>query len=203
MFILVYEKTYPLQTMLGLRQGRVNIWIHCLMPILQKTLATMGMTPERVQDGGCDLVIDGTERRRQRPQNANTQREHYSGKKAHTAKNLVLVNTHSQKVVYLSAAQPGKKHDKTLADQAAIGYPPQTTLGKDSRFQGYEPLAVMTWQPKKKPKGQQLSGADKYWNAVLAPARIGVEHTLSGVKRCHIVKDVFRKRSFRVEQKIM
>jgi len=96
LFILVYEKTYPLQTMLGLQfglsQGRVNIWIHRLMPMLQKALAAMGMTPERdgaavgeselVQEGGADLVIDGTERRRQRPQDKNTQREHYSGKKS-------------------------------------------------------------------------------------------------------------------------
>jgi hypothetical protein len=51
---------------------------------------------------------------------------------------------------------------------------------------------VLTWQPKKKPKGQELSVADKRLNALLSSARIVVEHTLSGVKRCHIVKDVFR-----------
>ena len=51
LFILVYEKTYPLQTMLGLQfglsQGRVNAWIHRLTPILQAALAAMGMTLER------------------------------------------------------------------------------------------------------------------------------------------------------------
>jgi len=96
LFILIYEKTYPLQTMLGLQfdmsQGRVNIWIHRLMPILQQALAMMGMTPERdgnavaasewVQEGGTDLVIDGTERRRQRPLNPEKQSEQYSGKKS-------------------------------------------------------------------------------------------------------------------------
>jgi Helix-turn-helix of DDE superfamily endonuclease len=94
-FILIYEKTYPLQTMLGLQfglsQGRVNVWIHRLMPILQQTLAGLGMTPERdaqavqrselASEGGADLVIDGTERRRQRPQDEDAQREQYSGKK--------------------------------------------------------------------------------------------------------------------------
>jgi hypothetical protein len=96
LFMLVYEKTYPLQTMLGLQfgisQGRVNEWIHRLTPILQKALTSLGMTPERdgqaVQNselalsGGADLVIDGTERRRQRPQNASAQKDHYSGKKS-------------------------------------------------------------------------------------------------------------------------
>ncbi len=33
---------------------------------------------------------------------------------------------------------------------------------------------------------------DKLVNRLLSTERIVVEHTLSGVKRCHIVKDVFR-----------
>jgi hypothetical protein len=137
-------------------------------------------------------VIDGTERRRQRPKNKSQQTEHYSGKKAHTDKNLVIANCHSRKVVYLNTTQPGKKHDKKQADEAAIVYPPCTTLGKDTGFQGYEPAAVLTWQPQKKPKGQPLAASDTFLNATLAAARIMVEHVLSGVKRCRIVKDVFR-----------
>jgi DDE superfamily endonuclease len=95
-------------------------------------------------------------------------------------------------VVYLGPTQPGKKHDKKQADEAAIDYPPQATLGKDTGFQGYAPPAVVAWQPKKKPKGQELSVADKHLNALLSSVRIVVEHALSGVKRCRIVKDVFR-----------
>lgn len=96
LFILVYQKTYPLQTMLGLQfgisQGRVNEWVHRLTPILQQALTALGMTPERdgqaVQgselalEAGADLILDGTERRRQRPQNAAAQTAHYSGKKS-------------------------------------------------------------------------------------------------------------------------
>lgn len=167
LFILVYEKTYPLQTMLGvqfgLSQGRANIWIHRLLPVVHQALARMKLTPERdgqavaaselASEGGADLLIDGTERRRQRPQDDVQQQEQYSGKKkAHTDKNLVLVNRHSQKVVYLSPTQPGKKHAKKLADEAAIAYPPGATLGKDTGFQGYAPPGVLAWQPKKSPK---------------------------------------------------
>lgn len=96
LFILVYEKTYPLQTMLGLQfgisQGRVNEWIHRLTPILAQALASLKMTPERdgqalatselALEGGADLIMDGTERRRQRPQDEVAQREAYSGKKS-------------------------------------------------------------------------------------------------------------------------
>jgi hypothetical protein len=207
LFILVYEKTYPLQTMLGLQfglsQGRANIWIHRLLPVVRQALARMKLTPVRdgqavaeselASEGGADLVIDGTERRRQRPQDEVRQRAQYSGKKkAHTDKNLVVVNCHNQKVVYLSPTQPGKKHDKKLADEAAITYPPGATLGKDTGFQGYEPPGVVAWQPKKKTKGQDLTVVDKSLNRLLSTARIVVEHTLAGVKRCHSVKDLFR-----------
>ena len=96
LFILVYEKTYPLQAMLGLQfgltQGRVNEWIHRLTPILQQALTKLELMPERdgqavatselAVEGGADLVIDATERRRQRPQDEDAQVEHYSGKKS-------------------------------------------------------------------------------------------------------------------------
>jgi len=94
--------------------------------------------------------------------------------------------------VYLSPTEPGKKHDKKMADEAAIAYPPGATLGKDTGFQGYEPSNVLTWQPQKKPKGRDLSLADTFLNSLLSTARIVVEHTLAGVKRCRILKDVFR-----------
>jgi|SRR3990170_2372462 len=168
-FILVYQKTYPLQTMLGLHFGlsqpRANYWIHFLMPILQQVLAEMGMTPERepqevanhplVNESAPDLLMDGTERRRQRPKDAQKQEAHYSGKKkAHTDKNLLLANTHTRKVVYLSPTENGKKHDKKIADENDISYPSNATLGKDTGFQGYEPKGVLTFQPKKSQKAR-------------------------------------------------
>jgi hypothetical protein len=164
LFILVYQKTYPLQTMhglqFGLSQPRANYWIHVLLPILRQAVAEMGMTPERdpqavrdsvlVNESAPDLLIDGTERRRQRPKDAKMQAEHYSGKKkAHTDKNILLANCHTRKVVYLSQTESGKKHDKKIADENAIVYPAGATLGKDTGFQGYEPKGVITFQPKK------------------------------------------------------
>ncbi len=124
-------------------------------------------------------------------------------KKAHTDKNLVLVNARSGKVVYLSPTQVGKKHDKQQADAAAIVYPPYATLGKDTGFQGYQPLRVLAWQPKKKPKGRQLDIADKFFNTLLSSARIVVEHTLAGVKRSRIVKDLFRNTKLGFTDKVM
>jgi hypothetical protein len=167
LFILVYQKTYPLQSMhglqFGLSQPQVNYWIHRLLPVLRESLAELGMTPARdpqavaesslANESAPDLLIDGTERRRQRPKDAQKQTEHFSGKKkAHTDKNILLANTHSRKVVYLSPTEMGKKHDKKIADENEIAYPAGATLGKDTGFQGYEPEGVLTFQPKKSPR---------------------------------------------------
>jgi len=169
LFILVYQKTNPLQTLhglqFGLSQPQTNYWIHRLLPVLQETLRAIGMTPERdarrvaenaeSREGGANLVIDGTERKLQRPTDPIKQREKYSGKKkSHTDKNLLLVNENTRRVVYLSPTVEGKKHDSRAAKEAAISYPLNATLAKDTGFQGYEPVAVLTEQPKKRRKAK-------------------------------------------------
>ena len=110
-------------------------------------------TDPLVNEVGPDLVIDGTERRRQRPKDGQQQRESYSGKKkSHTDKNILLANAHTTKVVYLSPTEVGKTHDKKMVDQQPIAYPTGATLGKDTGFQVYEPPGVVTYQPKKSQK---------------------------------------------------
>jgi hypothetical protein len=165
LFLLAYLKTYPLQTLLGelfeLSQSRVNYWIHRLLPILQEALDELGVLPERDPShfaqsqaaSGEDprLIIDGTERRRQRPKNPEKQAAHYTGKKkTHTDKNVVIANVQSKRIGFLSGTYPGKTHDKKVADQEDISYPPETVLYKDTGFQGYEPVVKETCQAKKK-----------------------------------------------------
>jgi Helix-turn-helix of DDE superfamily endonuclease/DDE superfamily endonuclease len=167
LFILVYQKTHPLQTMHALQfdmsQPQANYWIQQLLPVLQHALADLGLAPERdarrlatsplVLEGAPATALDGTERRRQRPTDAQLQKEHYSGKKkTHTDKNLLLVNELTHKVVYLGPTLAGKTHDKKAADEARLAYPTNATLDKDTGFQGYEPERVLTMQPKKNRK---------------------------------------------------
>ncbi len=169
LFILVYQKTNPLQTMQGLQfdlsQAQANYWIHRLLPVLQQALRDLGEAPAREASqvavsplalaGGPTLAIDGTERRRQRPQDQGRQKEHYSGKKkAHTDKNILVVNEKTHKVVYLSPTVPGKIHDKKASDEAQIVFPDHATLDKDTGFQGYEPPATLSTQPKKSQKAK-------------------------------------------------
>ena len=165
LFILVYLKTYPLHIVMaelfGLSVSRVNFWIHHLLPILRDALDQLGALPERQSDqlaqglpaAGKDrrLIIDGTDRRRQRPKNPEKQALHYSGKKkTHTDKNIVVVDTQSERIGFLSRTYAGKTHDKKIADDEQIVYPPGTVLYKDAGFQGYEPPVKQTCQAKKK-----------------------------------------------------
>ncbi len=168
LFALVYTKTYPLQVvqgqLFGMSQSSANEWIHVLVPILATALDELGVLPERDgrqvarperrQAESPDLIVDGVERPRQRPKNRKKQALHYSGKKKlHTDKNIVLVQTHSKRVSYLSPTLPGVVHDKALVDWANIQYPPATTLRSDLGFYGYQPRVREHLQPKKSPSG--------------------------------------------------
>lgn len=164
LFILVYQKAYPLQTLLGevfeLSQARVNYWVHHLLPLLQQALATAAVRPERdprrlarterAKAEPPELILDGTERRRQRPKSPEKQGQHYSGKqKTHSDKNVVVVKAKTKRVGYLSQTYGGKTHDKKIADQEALVYPRDAILYKDTGFQGYEPTVRQTRQPQK------------------------------------------------------
>jgi hypothetical protein len=107
-------------------------------------------------------------------------------------KNVILINEHTERVDYLSRTYCGKTHDKKIADCEAIQYPPHATLTQDTGFQGYAPRGVLTFQPKKKPKGKDLGVADLFFNRLISRVRIRVEHVMASIKRCRIVKDVLR-----------
>ena len=94
LFILFYFKVYPLQEVLAFlfetSQGRVNEWIHTLSTVLQMALGEAHALPTRDPKNreqtlalciSVDFIIDGTERRIQRPQAPTEQQEKYSGKK--------------------------------------------------------------------------------------------------------------------------
>ena len=123
------------------------------------------------------FAIDGTERRRQRPNDEEEQKRFYSGKeKCHTVKNNVIVTICKRKVEYLGNTWEGKKHDKTICDTEKHEFPEGSTLYKDTGYQGYEPAGVNTFQPKKKPRGGGLTLEEKELNSLISKLRITVEH---------------------------
>ena len=164
LFVLVYQKSYPVQSIMGelfgISQSQANAWIHTLLPILKQALDNLGYEPERDpkkfkkseqgQKDAAEAIVDGTERRRQRPKEAKKQTLHYSGKKKiHSDKNVVIAPVKKKRVSFLSQTYPGKTHDKKVAKTENITYPDYMTLLKDTGFQGYEPKVHKTVQPKK------------------------------------------------------
>ena len=217
LFILFYFKLYPLQVLIGylfgVSQSQANEWIHRLSAVLRKMLELLEELPERDSDnlkkileeeGEDEIAIDGAERRRQRPKDKEKQKQYYSGKKkTHTVKNNIIATLEGRKVKYLSGTYEGKKHDKKICDEEALSFPEGIILIKDTGFQGYEPKGVITRQPKKKPSGRELSRAEKNQNSIISSTRIVVEHVISGIKRCRIVKDIFRNTKEKLDDLVM
>lgn len=209
LFILFYFRHYPTQEvqgfLFGIGQAQANIWVHRLTGVLNQALGDEQHLPERNPHkleqvlAACpelEFVIDGTERRINRPKDKEKRDQHYSGKKkATTVKNNVITERRrGSKVKYLSQSVEGKRHDKKLADEEEYQFPKGSKLWKDTGFQGYEPEHVITFQPKKKPRGRALTDEEKKRNQELSSERVIVEHHICGVKRSRIVHDTFRNR---------
>jgi len=105
-------------------------------------------------------------------------------------------------VQYLSGTYGGRVHDKRICDEEEYQFPP-CGLFQDTGFQGYKPDQVDTYQPKKKPQGKELTDEEKAENTMIASIRILVEHVIGGVKRCRIVKDVFRNTKTHFADQVM
>ena len=206
LFILFYFKYYPVQVVqgyfFGMGQPQANDWIHRLTPILNEALGYEQQLPARQTRDveailaacpGLEFIIDGTERPIRRPQNKDRQRQYYSGKKKrHTVKNNVVSDKRTRKIKVLSPTCEGKKHDKKLADEQELPFPPGSKLWQDTGFQGYAPEHVTIFQPQKKPKGGELTPEEKGHNSTISSTRIRVEHSIGGVKVYRIVRDIFR-----------
>ena len=207
LFILFYYRQYPTQEaqgfFFGMSQAQANEWIHRLSGLLNQALGYEMQLPERRAANleavlsacpSLEFIIDGTERPINRPKDKDKQKSHYSGKKkSHTVKNN-LITERGGKVMYLSGTCEGKRHDKKLADDENYRFPTGSKLLQDTGFQGYKPEGVTVIQPKKKPRGGELTPDEKIINRAISSLRVEVEHQIGGVKRCQILVQRFRNR---------
>ena len=191
----------------AMSQPETNKWIHLLSPILHPALDELDELPareatpevfEKETDVESDTTApehffqDCTERPIQRPKDQQAQKDYYSGKKKqHTVKNNLLINA-ACKILVLSPTCKGSMHDKRLADETVSFLPSGSYLYQDSGFLGFNPEGITVVQPKKKPKGSELTATEKARNREISSIRIRVEHVISSVKRYRIVQDKLR-----------
>src|SRR5262245_49449366 len=76
-------------------------------------------------------------------------------------------------------------------------------LYQDTGFRGYAPDGVKTFQPQKKPKGKELAPEQKEHNRLISSIRMVIEHIIAGIKRCRIVKDIFRNTQEQYDDLVM
>jgi hypothetical protein len=183
-------------------QGQANHWIHRLTPIVKQALGWENELPGRTAEDIKELmeacpelafIIDGTERPIRRPQDSESRRNDYSGKKKrHTKKNIILTEKATGEVLGLGPTQPGSKHDKACVDEENYTFPEGSTVFQDTGFQGYAPEGATIQQPTKKPRGKELSPEQKAVNRIISSERVSIEHTIGGIKIFQIASTVFR-----------
>jgi DDE superfamily endonuclease/Helix-turn-helix of DDE superfamily endonuclease len=208
-FILLHAKTNTLQEMLAasfnMTQGMVNIWIHALYPILEKSLEKYhaARTSEALNDKlveGHTYIADATDREIQRP--TKDQEAFFSGKqKCHTIKNMTIISLTSF-ILFLSVTVTGKKHDKRLADEC-VQLKKNIELRLDSAYVGYKPEGVSIIIPHKASKNKPLTRRQKKENQFFARDRVLVEHTYASVKRLRILKEINRHHKTGFRDRIM
>jgi hypothetical protein len=141
---------------------------------------------------GPPCCHDGTERPIPRPQDATEQKAYDRGKnKRHTWKNLLLIHR-AVRMLFLSETHPGHVHDQRLADTTPYPLPAGSQLLQDLGLQALTLDGVDIVQPTKKPRGPELTRAQKAGNRKIARRRVRIEHVTSRVKRCRMLKETIR-----------
>ena len=150
LFLLVYLKTYPLQAVMAelfdLSQPRGELLDSSAVARAVLGLGRPRGPPRAGRNALCPgprrlrkvprLIIDATERRRQRPKNPEKQALFYSGERRSIATRTWSSSTpEANGLTTLASTYPGKTHDKKMAD--AEGSPtrrgPPCTRIPDSR----------------------------------------------------------------------
>lgn len=218
-FMLFYFKCYPTFDLAGfifdMHRSQAHEWMHRLQPMLEKTLGKKMVLPERKLDSietflerfpeVKRVMIDGTERPIQRPQDPEAQKANYSGKKKrHTRKHLAAVDE-TKRVLVLSNAREGKLHDKRFHDEDDIAgaIADEIPIEVDLGFLGLQKEYDNIHLPHRKPKGGELSPSQKEENRALSQSRVVCENALAGVKRYNAVSAIYRNRKAGFDDHLM
>lgn len=201
LMLLIYYRTYTTHAFLGFLFGVDDSAVCRNINPLQPLLAGLFRIPERRIKLDPEeiraLFFDATERPRCRPEKG--QRAFYSGKKKrHTLKNQVVVARRTKppgpgvkpqrlRIAAVCRTHPGSVHDKKLYDRARVVGPPDARRTGDTAYLG-TPLET----PTRKPRGGELTAAQKEANRVVARRRIVVEHGIGKMKVWRVASERYR-----------
>jgi len=106
-------------------------------------------------------------------------------------------------VLYLSETYEGSVHDKKICDEEPFEFQQEIELLQDLGYQGHTPKNAVIQMPVKSSKYKKLTEEEKIANRMKSSRRVAIEHAISGIKRCRIVKDKFRYRRYGYDDLVM
>jgi DDE superfamily endonuclease/Helix-turn-helix of DDE superfamily endonuclease len=192
--LLLYYRCYVTQEFLGFFY-RVDRGVICRairrIEAQVKPLFALRREPKVSRREAEALIVDCTEQPIQRPKDQATQRAHYSGKKKrHTLKaGYIIADT--GRIVSVSDSHPGSQHDLTIR-RAGPPLPTHARGYADSAYQGHDKEHPNLDIPHKKPKGGELTAAEKDYNRGLGSFRVAIEHRIGRSKRFRVLSDRYR-----------
>ena len=209
-FVLFYFKCYPTFDLAGILfdfdRSQACRWVHRLQPLLEAALDRELVLPARKITSIAEFIerfpnvervmIDGTERPIQRPQESQRQKKTYSGKKKrHTRKQLGAVDQ-GKRIMVLTPMMNGRLHDKCILDATPLVefIPQEIPIQTDLEFEGLQHEYGNIQVPHKKPRGGNLSETQKLENRELSRERVVCENAFSGMKRYKAATDIYRNR---------
>jgi hypothetical protein len=136
------------------------------------------------------IIVDSFETPIPRPSVKERQRRVYSGKKKqHTLKTQLLTDQKG-KILDINSGHRGPKSDVKIWHETEL--PPEIKEKPKLGDKAYVGASKPTRTPQKKPKGGELSEAEKEANKEISRERIVVEHGIRRVKGYRVVRDEFR-----------
>lgn len=135
------------------------------------------------------VLIDTFETPVPRPSEPTAQKRRYSGKKKrHTLKSQVVTDPKGE-ILDLDPGHRGPTADKKLYEQSTVAAQfPKAIKQGDLGYLGAAAMRV----PTRKPRGQELSEAQRTANRALSQARVYVEHGIRRIKGWRIMRGDYR-----------
>lgn len=137
-----------------------------------------------------ELLIDGSDQRRERPTDKDEQEKYYSGyKHQHAFRNVFICLPMAKDIVGAFIGYPAPKSEINIFREIKDKFHEQQTFRGDLGFQGENQIAV---PPHKRPKNGKLTTQQKQENKEFSSKRIFVEHLIRLIKIFRIAQERFR-----------
>lgn len=160
------------------------------------------------------MIFDGTENPIERPQDADKQRDAYSGKKGQHTDAAMVMSNKERHIYYVSELYIGRANDmgifknefepgqawfKNLRVLFDLGF-----IGVDKHYE-FKELVIGYKRPRKSKTNPnpQLSEEQKAKNKSVSKERIYVEHAIGGMKRYRIMLNKARTKSYELKNQIL